>query len=557
MNVPQKTPSTYSLVKQIKEADQDFEWYPTTDQILETIKTDMDSMVDSYILNNNPSVLDCGAGDGRSLMYLTKGSRYAIEKAKPLISAMDNSIFIIGADFDQQTLMDKGAAVTFCNPPYSDFVAWSAKIIRESSSAYIYLVIPQRWTNSSDISEAVALRSAKTEVLGQFDFNNAERAARAVVDIVKVTLAGSRGSRYTEESETDPFAIWFNSNFKIDTSKKSEYDSNEPSIPQEEVKNELVKGNSIIAVLTSLYARDLEHLVNNYKSLELLDPSLLNELDISFTGLRKALQTKIKGLKNLYWRELFNNLDSITDKLTKGSRENMLGTLTSRTDVDFNSDNIYAVVIWAIKNANAYYDKQLINLVERMVEKANIVQYKSNQKTFGEEKWRYAQRPEELDRFSLEYRVVLEHLGGLSTSDYDHERNRHNGLSACAYYFLTDILTIASNLGFDTSHRATPSDFYWESNKGRDFYCYDHSQKKEVLLMSVKAFKKGSIHIKFSPRFMMRLNVEFGRLKFWIKNAQQAADEMDIDITEAAESFNSNLQLTNDSLPLLGFQEAA
>ncbi len=61
MNAPLKRPSTHSLVKHIKQVDQDFEWYPTTTEILEVIKTDIDAMVEDLILEQSPSILDCGA----------------------------------------------------------------------------------------------------------------------------------------------------------------------------------------------------------------------------------------------------------------------------------------------------------------------------------------------------------------------------------------------------------------------------------------------------------------------------------------------------------------
>lgn len=555
MNAPSlNTPTTHALVKQLKQENIDLDWYPTTLPILNTIKADMDQLIEDSYLDNYPSVLDCGAGDGRSLIHLTEGSRYAIEKARPLLQVMDESIYIVGADFNQNTLIDKGCQVTFCNPPYFDFVSWTTKIITETCSAYVYLVIPKRWESNTDIQQALELRNAKATVLGEFDFLEADRKARAVVNIVKITLTNER--RYQGcESETDPFTNWFNENFKIDAAEKEPY-SRKPaaSVSKEDIDTGLVKGGDIITVLTELYDRDLQKLIKNYKSLEEIDPVLFQELDVNFTDLRAAFKLKIKGLKNIYWNELFNNLTKITDKLTKGSRENMLEKLTSRTDVDFNSDNIYAVVIWVIKNANKYFDKQLINLVERMTAKANVVAYKSNKKVFEDEDWRYSRAPDDLGAFSLEYRIIMEEIGGLDSS-YQGERNM--GLSPVGSHFLSDILTVASNLGFDTTNMTTPTDFWWESNKGHDFYYRDHAKGEDVILMSVKAFRNQNLHLKISPKFMARLNVEFGRLKSWVKDARSAADEMDIDIEDAMAGFNSNLTLTNKSLVALGFDVAA
>jgi hypothetical protein len=91
--------STAAMVAHLKQTNSDYEWYPTTTPMLECIKKDIDQMVKEIVLEDSPSILDCGAGDGRALMYLTKGKKYAIEKAEPLITAMDRSIYVIGADF--------------------------------------------------------------------------------------------------------------------------------------------------------------------------------------------------------------------------------------------------------------------------------------------------------------------------------------------------------------------------------------------------------------------------------------------------------------------------
>ena len=115
-------------------------------------------------------------------------------------------------------------------------------------------------------------------------------------------------------------------------------------------------GNNIIERLEELYVRDFGELLDTYKTLEGFDPVLFKELGIDLTTVREGLKMKIKGLKNLYWQELFSNLDSITNRLTSKSREHLLEKLTNHTSVDYTADNAYAVVIWVVKNANQYFD---------------------------------------------------------------------------------------------------------------------------------------------------------------------------------------------------------
>lgn len=90
--------STHALVEKIKENNQDFEWFPTTDEIIDEIKNDIRDMREfPYV-----SVLDVGAGDGRVLAALTDGKKYAIEKSEILVQAMPADVFVVGTDFFSQ-----------------------------------------------------------------------------------------------------------------------------------------------------------------------------------------------------------------------------------------------------------------------------------------------------------------------------------------------------------------------------------------------------------------------------------------------------------------------
>src|SRR5690349_14326347 len=99
----------------------------------------------------------------------------------------------------------------FCNPPYSQFNDWVCKIISEGYAKKAFLIIPQRWKDSKEIERAIKLRGAVTRVVQSDDFHDAERQARAVVDIVEITYPGDQWGRKPK----DPFDIWFDQN--IDT----------------------------------------------------------------------------------------------------------------------------------------------------------------------------------------------------------------------------------------------------------------------------------------------------------------------------------------------------
>ena len=540
--------STHQLIDHVRSSDQDFEWYPTTTQILDVIKGDIGEQ-----FYDAPTVLDCGAGDGRSLMRLTGNARYAIEKSRPLLDILHESIFIVGTDFHQQTLIDKKVDVVFCNPPYSEYIDWMFKIIREANAKVLYFVVPTRWEKSELAQGAIELRSAKAESLGQFDFLNADRQARVEVSIVRIKL--SRGTNRNDSASVDPFSVWFDENFKlqINNTETSRYAWSEiaKNETQGRLDGELVEGRDLATALENLYQSDLSKLLANYRALESIDPALLRELDVNISSVRGALRQKIEGLKDVYWSKFFDNLDKITLRLTHKARRQMLDKLTQYTHVDFTASNAYAILIWVLKNANAYFDDQLVTLVERMTEKANVKLYKSNQTTFRDEDWRYCRTPGGLDRYSLDYRIILDRVGGVSCSEYSCDRTRYNGLVEGSFNFLGDILTIANNVGFDTTHTDKITDFEWQAGKAVTFSYRCHLTQRDMELMHVRAFKNGNLHIKFNQSFICRLNVEFGRLKGWLKSTAEASRELEISEEDAACGFGSNLRLDSSRFLLL------
>lgn len=542
--------TTSQLIHQNIEAGDDFEWYPTTNDMITAIEKHLESVVDK----KDFSVLDCGAGDGRVLNALAKGNKYAIEKSKTLLNALDKSIYVVGTDFQHQTLIDKKVDIVFSNPPYSEYVEWAEKIIREANASYIYLIIPERWINVDRLQDAIKLRKAEFEIIGVFDFLNAERKARAKVNIVGIEISEES---YRERSiHVDPFSIWFNQYFEFKTNENTENleEMNKAKI-KDTLKNEMVQGGDLIKVLENLYLNELDKLMKIYQKVTEIDPVIMKEFDISIEAIESGLEQKITGLKDVYWQELFENLDKITRRLSHGSRGSMLNKLMSQTHVDFTAGNAYAILGWVIKNANGYFDQQLINLVEDMTEKANVLVYVSNQRTFKEDGWNYL-KTSGISHYGLDFRIVLERCGGLSNSTWSYERDRFNGLSERAHHLINDVLTIADNLGFSTKDTPQAAGYAWESRKKVEFYYRDHRTNKDNVLMTVRAFLNGNLHIKFNQRFICQLNVEFGRLKGWLKCKEEAEKEMGLDAESSEKHFNSNLHLSSDKAALLlGFNE--
>ena len=586
--------------RNIKEAirnNEDFEFYPTTNKMIETVFEDIkkDKIINFYASSNNLissfSMLDIGAGDGNVLnsiqnlidnhyiknenlddSRIPKITKYGIEKSHTLIEAMSDDIMVLGTNFHQQTLIDKQVDVIFCNPPYSEFKIWMKKILTEANCKIVYMIIPERWEDDKEIEYILAKRirtfkknkftdsyydkTGKYEVLDETDFLDSEyRQARAKVQIVKFTFDYSN---HRKDIEKDPFDLWFENEFKIDAQKNS-YSSNyftreaEQKNKKEEINNSLVNGKNYVEVLEELYHKDMEKLFKTYKALENLDAELLDEMEINLKNVKEKLKIKINGVKNFYWKEFFNNFDKINEKLTSSSRNRMMNKLMNHTSIDFTASNCYAIVIWVLKNANKYIDEQLKEIYLELATRDNIINYKSNKKVFSEDRWRF-QDEKKFGKYKLDYRIVISKYNNFYNSanytytSYDYT----NGLKNTTHDFLNDICTIALNLrfGLNASQITNSKNISWESGKKKEF-TYINSDGKSESLMEVKCYKNGNVHIKPNKEFIKKLNIEMGRLMGWVKSPQEASEELDIPINEVNKYYNCNRKLLKNDIELL------
>jgi hypothetical protein len=585
------------LIQQLRESEQDFEFYPTTAEIIDALVRDVGVVTPNqygnyYHERDAPtSALDIGAGTGKVLHALKDRcaikTLYAIEKAVPLLQILDDEIFVVGTDFHEQSLVSKAVDLTFCNPPYSEFEAWAVKIIRESSSRRVYLVIPTRWKDSELIKEALKYREAKFRTVGEFSFVHAEdRAARAVVNLIRIELS-------TEKD--DAFDRFFDEQFaglkaKFAGTKTIEYGKDEGKVEHEKKPAfaGLVVGPDYPSRMVALYDAEMDHIRKNYDLVALLDADLLREFDVTPVRILGCLKARLAGLRNTYWSQLVGNMKQVTDRLTSRKRRIILERLQGAAHVDFTVGNIHAVIIWVLKNANQYVDTQLVETFEEMVEKANVRNYVSNRKPFTDDRWRYSE--EKPSHIALEYRLVLHRCGGI-----EHSYSGKPSLSESGCNFLGDLLTVARNLGFecDTDDarvvrwggaetwtsgavqlfhgpareykvgekipwtdrtKATITgkvrlpDGKWQYQVAGD-WMHEKCMPQEVLF-EVRAYRNRNIHLRLGQKFALALNVEYGRLKGWLKNGAQAATELND--KDAPLFFGKNLQLGTHSLPMLG-----
>lgn len=519
------------LIKQLKESNEDHEFYPTTREIV----YDLHKQLIGF--NSTPDLLDIGAGNGilfKQLRELDKSvdeytysfkKAYAIEKSQILIAQMEPSVFVIGTDFNSQTLLDKSISTIFCNPPYSEYEKWSTRIIKEANCTTIYLVIPTRWTNSDSINQAIKQRESTVNVIGEYSFEDSEfRKARATVNLIEINLGYSN---WGGNPKVDPFKLWFDDNFKSTDDVKIKKNKN-----TKDTLHELVKGKNLIEHLSGLYLKELNHIQESFNKITSIDSELLSDIGVDESSIVESLKVKYSGLKNLYWTELFDNLKKLTDRLTERTRGIMVEQLTTNTSVDFTQENAYSVVIWAIKNANKYMDDQLVDVFKWLSEPDFIKNYKSNDH-FYKDSWRFNQ---EATHYTLDYRIVTTCSMFCESWNRD-DRNR-----------LNDIFIIAKNLGFDIVESAYDIDI----NRGKSISIHYTKNGIDELFCECRFYQNGNGHFKFNKDFMMKMNVEVGRILCWVNTPKEASEEMDIPMDVMTNLFNSNLQIGLDNVKLLG-----
>lgn len=560
-----------ALIEKLKENGEDFEFYPTTKEMIAPIFKDYKLHNMGYD-NHIRSFLDIGCGTCNFLNFMrefeeeqekefncheelkrlqakAKGEKYykddyrgglfsyyVMEKSKVLIDLLPKDTVVLGTDFNANTLLDKNIDAIFCNPPYSEFEEWTCRIIRESNAKYIYLVIPKRWKENANIMQALEDTGAKHKILGCFDFLRAERQARAIIDVVCIDKTSCKANQ--------AFDDWFDATFQMrDKEDKRGYEKAEEE--KKELKNQLVAGKNKVEILVNSYNDKLSTLHNHFKAISELDIDILESIGVSKKAVKESLKFRIEGLKNIYWRLVFEEMEEITSRLTSATKEKLYRKFEGLLTLDFNHENIYALVSWVCKNSSAYYDEQLIELYKTFTSPDNIIKYKSNQKVFKSDRWYNNNRrfndPEEVTHYCLGYRIICDRL-------YFNQSYSWNGPKIDQYKASTiikDLCAVAHNLGFEAKRWDTPEVF------GQKYYVW---LDKEKPLMEYKVYQNGNTHIKLDKEFAKAMNVEVSRLLGWIRNKSEIADEFPDDMAKGAEKYfkkNQSISLTNTAMFLL------
>lgn len=526
------------MVDALAKGGEDFEWYPTTSTMIQSVA--------QWIHERTDSILDIGAGDGRVLKELSAkcphAKLYGIELSQTLIQAQPENVIPIGTNLFEQNLACLPVDYIFCNPPYSQYEEWVCKIVAEGYAQKAFLVVPQRWKKSKKIAAALKGRGATMRVIRSDDFRNAERQARAVVDVVEVSYPKAD---YRHDQVKDPFDIWFDQN--IDTFKKAE------EVKEGDTSADLKRryAHSTIDEMVAAYREEYELLESNYRAIFKLDYAILSELGVDKNHVRDGLKKKMAGLKIKYWQILFDRLDAITSRLSTKSKKTLLDKLTANTSVEFTATNAYAIVLWAIKNARQYFDEQLVQLFKDLATFDNALKYKSNVKTWQKGDWRYSHYSDYEDRkpthYSLDYRIVVMKYRAIQTADSYSRWDCPGGLYEDCHNLIADVVAVMSNLGFVTRSLSS-TNRKWKGGQWQDFY----ETGGDEILFQVKGYLNGNLHMRFKPDAIKALNIEAGRLLKWVSSPEEVVTEMGYTKKEAEKYFRSNAYMLQSTVKLLG-----
>ncbi|WP_144581807.1 DUF4942 domain-containing protein [Campylobacter coli] len=519
-----------NMLKIIKEANQDFEWYPTTEEMIDSL---INSLKNKYL----ESVLDIGAGDGRILDMLANklsvSELYSIEKSELLVQAMSKNILNIGRNFWETSLVEKQVDLIFCNPPYSEYENWMTRIIKEANFDTLAFIVPRRWKENIFIQQAIEQRKLKYEIINSFDFLNAERRANAKVDLIVFK---------SKAKNKDSFELFLEEQFgfRIPNDSYDRLEEEKKEINELHLQCSVIKSEDLIDFLLKKYNKELKIYIDSIKGLGAINSSVFDYLDIDKSKILKGLEARLKKIKAIYWDELFKKLSPISSKVTSRIRAGLSSSIVTKAHIEFNRDNIESVLCWFAKNINDYIKQSYLSFFDSLSKENNAFLYKSNER-FDYGNWRYRNSKyddtNEFENFKLklDYRIVVPYL-----AQVDHWRHNER-----ANEFMQDLKVIANNLGFSFT-----CEHYFKFNAGESGFIYLDNGAK---FFEYKAYKNGNVHLKFSQDFMAKFNLAVGRLRNWLTKEEAKEEFKDVSEDIINEIFDKPLLLDFKNLKLLSF----
>ena len=571
--------STLAIVKELKSASEDFEFYPTTESQMDLIADDLSKIMTTHEFSGNElKILDIGAGDGRVLKYFfnffeeshpkTSIKLFAIEKSNVHIkSYRKNDISLLGTDFFSTNLISKNCDFAFTNPPYSNFAPWVSALISQLNFKIMYAIIPERWQSDEAIKEAIDKRQiTSVKIIAESDFVEADRKARAKVHLVRFSfndfekeLADAKkysrkNKDWIGKSSTCPFQLFIEKELNLKQTYNGTTDKFRSYKEIERIRDmlkgekgtsrELVESRGVLWALLDNYSRDMEKVLTDYKKISEISPQLLMELGVEYKSIRNSVEEKLLGFRNVYWELLFEELDALTSRLTHKNSVLILNTLKANA-LDFTYENAVYMISYAVEYANELIEDSLIHVFKNLTAETSILRhYKSNTHMY-KDCWRYnSESANKFAKYVLDYRFVVSFgsnfSGGTLTKERQHDLN--------------DILVMLGLLGY-ASVSLEVSKNAIEPGKEYSVFGTD-PEGKRIVLLKCRLYLNGNIHFKFDQKVMLRLNVTASRLLGWVRYKGEFFDETDMDIEDGVWDISDGMKIQANSVLAVTYKAA-
>lgn len=509
-----------SLFDDLKANDEDFEFYPTTTEILRAITAEK-WLVQSGVT----SVLDIGCGNGKALDYFSKNWEtkleiFGIEKSQILISNLVNpDILIVGNDFGECMLLDKQVDMIFSNPPYKEFKEWTLKILSYAISKKVVLVIPERWKDDEKIKQCIKECEWTFDVIGRYDFLDSEdRKARAKVEVIVFKRQNKTDSVFERE-----LSKAFGMGELLDKVDKAYCDRYKLKEETEEECKDVVSAKELIDYLLNRYQADQRKLFGSLEALSKVGAELMSELGVRKDKIIESVINKIKFQKNIYWSEVIDRIPEISKRLSIEQKRDLLHDLAER-GAEFTKSNILGVILFSINVAKKCEKENFVKYWEYLANREWRLKYKSNEKAFGD-CHRY-EKPEKMHEGKLDYRIIVSYAGTFySTLDYLYEVKAILNLQpiARAMGYFGDIKICDEN-----GEKICPEYRGVVLPIGESFL-----KIGDTTIARLKVFKNNNLHIFFNQDFLAKLNLNVFTHLGWIKTKEEAKKEFKKEMSDS------------------------
>lgn len=320
----------------------------------------------------------------------------------------------------------------------------------------------------------------------------------------------------------DAFTRWIDDNIgKFGDRKEEEKIEHEKSL-------KLRQGE--IGDLLKNYEYERKGLADAFRAIGKLPARTLHAIGLNRESIHEIIKKDIESLKEYHWNLAFDKLSAIKSRLTQDVRHNMVRGMGEFTTLDFNTDNIYAIVIWIINHCNVNIPEQVCQMFDKFARPDFVHAYKSNVHwKKGDWYYNYKDKP---SKYYLDYRIV--------TRSYI---DRY-----AEYSIIDDFIVICKNLGFEIADNCRPD---YKNYGGLQTFCMIGGD----VAFTVRIYMNGNFHFKINQKLMLRFNVEVAKIKKWLTCPQDIQDEFDVSEAEAVSLWkNTGILLPGSGdMKLLGF----